>query len=95
MVETAGYNEEILSVVCPVCCAAVDGMCLAKVMHGKNYRAAPHRERVWKAKGYRWYCFDCDAMVPADHIKHVLDNERQTGNCVQATSGLVREVVAA
>jgi hypothetical protein len=90
---TVEYTEEVLNVVCPSCHAAKTGRCLVPVIHGSNYRREPHRERVWKAKGYRWYCFDCDEMVAEAHIRTVHDSEGQTGTCRVSAAG-VAEVAA-
>lgn len=80
------YTEEILSVVCPVCLASPDSRCQS---NGLICRSKPHRERLWKARGYRWYCFECDSMVEAEHIKHVCSIEAQTGSCaVLATAAM-------
>jgi len=80
------YTEEILSVVCPKCCAAVTGRCLEKTqLYGAKYRSTPHRERVWLAKGYRWFCEECVSMVPEDHIVTVHNSETQTGTCKKET----------
>jgi hypothetical protein len=45
------YDEETLSITCPVCCAAETGRCLEHSNRGLDYLAAPHRKRVLKAHG--------------------------------------------
>ena len=76
------YNEDVLNVVCPQCCAAISARCLEHTqLYGKKYRSTPHRERVWKAKGYRWFCVQCLEMVPQEHIITKHNTETQTGSC--------------
>jgi hypothetical protein len=44
------YTAEILSIVCPECCAAITGKCLVrKPTGGSEYRAHPHMARVQAA----------------------------------------------
>jgi hypothetical protein len=88
---TLSYSDEVLDVVCPVCCAAASGRCLNKTYSRSSYRNEPHRERVWKAKGYRWYCFDCDEMVAENHILSISDKDAQTGTCRLAAVTAMRE----
>jgi hypothetical protein len=45
MPEELEYDELTLSVVCPVCNAAITGRCLRKKICGMEYMNQPHRER--------------------------------------------------
>lgn len=82
MPEKYEYTPEVLAVVCDVCHAAITGRCLEKTqLYGSKYRSTPHRERVWKAKGYTWFCDACVEMVPQDHIIIVSNEATKTGTC--------------
>lgn len=44
------YTAEILSIVCPECCAAITGKCLVRrPSGGMEYRKSPHMARVLAA----------------------------------------------
>jgi hypothetical protein len=46
------YDQETLSVICPVCSASVSGLCLQhKRGGGMEYLETPHEERVLKGHG--------------------------------------------
>ena len=46
------YDDQTLSITCPVCCAAETGRCLQhKRTGGMEYLEQPHRERVLRGHG--------------------------------------------
>jgi hypothetical protein len=51
LIDFNAYDEETLSITCPVCCAAETGRCLQHSIRGLDYLPAPHRERVLKGHG--------------------------------------------
>lgn len=44
------YNERVLSIVCPICHAAVGGKCLVRKKDGYDYKSTPHEERIQLTK---------------------------------------------
>lgn len=80
------YDEQTLSVACPVCRAMAGEECAV----GGEKMPFPHAQRVDLAYSPVWYCAACDVKTTRQHIVNVLNEPERIGTC-KATAEIPEE----